>query len=77
MEGRSSRRDQGQPDSHERIVIQCIHWAVVLVVVVSVTILAFRGDLDKASATAIFGTVVGHAGTSASQKLQARARHDD
>jgi hypothetical protein len=69
-------RDPSQPDRwsgpRERITVQIIHWAVVLLVVIATTILAMRNDLDKASVTALFGTVLGHAGTAASQKLSSR-----
>jgi hypothetical protein len=63
----------------ERITIQLIHWLIVLVVIVATTILALKNQLDHASVTALFGTVLGHAGTAASQKLGERSadRVDD
>lgn len=64
------------PDSRERVITQLIHWGVVIIVVVSVTILALLGHLDRSSTTALFGTVLGHAGTAASQKLQSRSSSD-
>lgn len=66
-----------QPNTRERIIIQVIHWGVVLVVVIATTLLAIDGRLDKASTTALFGTVLGHVGTSAATKLQARGRTGD
>lgn len=53
--------------------MQMIHWGIVLIVVIAVTLLALRGQLDHASVTALFGTVLGHVGTSASQKISSRS----
>lgn len=57
----------------ERIYVQVIHWTVVIVVVIATFVLALRGDLDRASVTAIFGTVVGHAGTAAVNRATTRS----
>ena len=54
---------------NERIIITLVHWGVVVLVVVATTILSLRGQLDHASTTALFGTVLGHAGTSVTQRL--------
>lgn len=56
----------------ERIFITLIHWGIVLVVVVATALLSIDHDLDPASTTALFGTVLGHAGTAAGQKLSTR-----
>ena len=60
---------------NERIIVQVIHWFVVLVVVIAILVLALQHDLDRASITALYGGVLGHAGTAASQKLS--SRHSD
>jgi len=44
----------------------------VLTVVVATAILAIHGTLDKLSVGTIYGTVIGHAGTSAAQKMSTR-----
>lgn len=61
-------------NSTERIVLQSIHWFVVLCVVAVVLILDLYGHMSDASATALLGTVLGHAGTSAAQKLSSRSQ---
>jgi hypothetical protein len=61
------------PNTQERVLVQSIHWGIVLCIIIAVTLLAVRGQLDHASTTALFGTILGHAGTAASQKLQARS----
>ena len=53
--------------------MQGIHWGVVIIVVIAVFILSLRGDIDKASVTALYGLVLGHAGSAASQKLGTRS----
>lgn len=67
------RRSHFWSAPRERIYMQLIHWGVILFVVVAVFVLALRGDLDKASVTALYGSVLGHAATAASQKLSARS----
>lgn len=57
----------------ERIVVQVIHWFIVLVVALLVFVLAINNDLDHASVTALYGAILGHAGTAASQKLSSRS----
>lgn len=57
----------------ERIAVQIIHWGVVVLVAVAVLILRLYNQLDNASVTALYGTILGHAGTSASQKLGTRS----
>lgn len=57
----------------ERIIISVIHWGVVMLVAVFIFVLALRGDLDKASVTALYGGILGHAATAASHKLSSRA----
>lgn len=57
----------------ERVIVQLIHWGVVLVVVIATTLLALSNELDHASVTALFGTVLGHAGTAAAQKVSQRS----
>ena len=64
------------PNTQERVLVQSIHWGIVLCIIIAVTILALRGQLDHASTTALFGTILGHAGTAASQKLQSRSGDD-
>lgn len=67
------------PSSHkwtaprERLAVQLIHWTIVLVVVLCVLVLALRGVLSESAVTAIYGTIVGHVGTSAQTKLSARS----
>lgn len=61
------------PNGRERITIQLIHWGIVLVVILAIALLAWDGHLDRASVTALYGAVLGHVGTSASQKLQTRS----
>lgn len=56
----------------ERVAIQLVHWLVVVIVVFATTLLAFRHDIDSASVTALFGTVLGHVGTVTSQKMSSR-----
>lgn len=67
------QRKQTWSAPKERVIMQSIHWGIVALVVISILVLALRGDLDKASVTALYGAVLGHAGTSASQKLSARS----
>lgn len=57
----------------ERVIMQSIHWGVVIVVTAFIFVLALLGKLDKASVTALYGGILGHVGTSASQKLSARS----
>lgn len=61
-------------NSTERIVLQSTHWGVVTIVVVVVAVLDMQGHMSDASATALLGTVLGHAGTSAAQKLSSRSQ---
>lgn len=56
----------------ERVILQLIHWGVVVIVTGFIFVLAIRHDLDKASVTALYGGILGHVGTSASQKLSQR-----
>jgi hypothetical protein len=44
-----------------------------VIIIVATTVLAIHGTLDKLSVGVIFGTALGHAGTSASQKLSSRS----
>lgn len=67
------RRQHYWSAPRERVIIQGLHWGVVVLVVVAVFVLALRGDLDKASVTALYGSVLGHAATAASQKLASRS----
>ena len=60
------------PTGRERIVVQLIHWGIVLIVIIAIALLAMLNHLDRASVTALYGAVLGHVGTSASQKLQSR-----
>jgi len=72
----NDRREDGTPQvwssAKERVIIMCVHWFVVLTVVVATAILAIHGTLDKLSVGTIYGTVIGHAGTSAAQKMSTR-----
>lgn len=72
-----SLSDSTYPTGRERIIVQVIHWGIVLVVIVAIAILAVMGHLDRASVTALYGAVLGHVGTSASQKLQSRSGGGD
>jgi hypothetical protein len=56
----------------ERIVLQVIHWTVVLAVIFATTLLALDKDLSEPAVTALFGGALGHVGTAASQKLSSR-----
>lgn len=60
--------------SRERVIIQSIHWSVVVLVVIAVVILSLEGHLSDSSATALLGTILGHVGTSAAQKLSSRSQ---
>lgn len=57
----------------ERVTLQLIHWGVVMLVATFIFALAWQGALDKASVTALYGGILGHAGTSASQKMSSRS----
>lgn len=69
---RDSVNDHEWSTSRERVALQLIHWSVVSLVVICTAVLAFNGTLDKLSIGTIYGTVIGHAGTSAAQKLSTR-----
>lgn len=60
-------------NTRERIIIQSIHWGIVLCVIVAVVVLNLLGHLSDSSATALLGTSLGHVGTSAAQKLSSRS----
>lgn len=57
----------------ERIGVQVLHLGAIVVIAAFIFVLALRGELDHASVTALYGGILGHLGTSASQKLSARS----
>lgn len=57
----------------ERLGVQVLHLGAITVIAAFIFVLALRGDLDHASVTALYGGILGHLGTSASQKLSARS----
>lgn len=57
----------------ERIIVVCMLVIVQLAVVFGVVILGSNHDLDKASITAILGTVAGGSGTAIVHKLGSRS----
>jgi hypothetical protein len=67
------RRSQFWSAPRERIYIQIIHWSVIVIVATFTFVLAMSNDLDRASVTAIFGTIVGHVGTAAVNKAASRS----
>lgn len=69
---RRAPNDAEWSTSRERVALQLIHWSVVSLVVLCTAVLAINGTLDKLSIGTIYGTVIGHAGTSAAQKLSTR-----
>lgn len=56
-----------------RIIMACVHWGVVVLVIIAITVLRFRQELDNASVTALFGIILGHAGTVIGQRSSSRA----
>lgn len=60
--------------SKERVIIQLVHWGVVVLVIITVGVLNLEGHLGDASVTALLGTALGHVGTSAAQKLSSRSQ---
>lgn len=61
-------------NARERIVVQSIHWGVAVLIILAVVLLNLDGRLSDASTTALLGTVLGHVGTSAAQKLSTRSQ---
>lgn len=57
----------------ERIIMQVLHWFVVLVILVAVLIMRLRGDIDNANVGVLYATALGHAGNAASKGYRARA----
>lgn len=57
----------------ERLGIQAMHLGTILLVCIFIFVLALYGELDHASVTALYGGVLGHLGTSASQRFSSRA----
>ena len=62
---------------YERLVNQLIHWCVAIIIATFIFILAVRSDLDHASVTALYGAILGHVGTAAVQRQNARRHSDD
>lgn len=53
----------------QTVILALIHWTVVLIVAIIVGALAWDNRLDHASVTALYGTILGHAGTSAAHAV--------
>lgn len=58
--------------SNERIILQLLHWTVVLVIIIAVLIMRVRNDIDNANVGVIYATALGHAGNAANQRLRNR-----
>ena len=67
------RRQKFWSAPRERVYMQLIHWGVVVTIGAFIFILALRHELDHASVTALYGGILGHVGTAASQKFSSRS----
>lgn len=68
----TERRRNYWSAANERVIIQAIHWGVVVIAILAITFLAATNHLDKATTGSLFGIVLGHTGTAAATKLSSR-----